>query len=423
MLKIPRNNQCPCGSGKKFKYCCIDKNFTFSADGEGVYRRMLPIDGKTQSILGRQAELFSRHFERDPSQDAPIFLSKYLYSEEDIQKQLLEAMCKAKADPAHIYAYKKTGYLLTEGQLDNYPGAAIEEWNKAIQEFYLLGGEPDENPEAQLFDTTLQALADEFESLIYALGLAADNYFNTPHLDATLPGPTSMMSVSQYQALCACRVHRTLRTIRVLQENRLSEDMLKLSRSIYESYLHMIIVQRDPNAIATLVDIVVGLRQGIFKYKEKNDGSKDKRIIVEVATGREFPKQVITSYKMAAASPYAEDVPFFDFFYSTTSELIHPSVFALDAYVSSHGLDPVKPHMHEEAIIFTACVAAMVVDWIPKMKDCPQQVANDCRTVVTRVQKKLMCLFELLEVWNERLSASNEEVNLLKARCSRLAHN
>lgn len=420
MPKLGPNSPCPCGSGKKFKLCCHGKAFSFLAEDVDSYTVRMPMTGSMQEIAVRSADEFRRHFEREPGPRDPFFLAKYLYSERDTEREIVAAMKAVDVNPAIIYAYKKTGYILSKSQLHRYTGAAIAEWDEAIEEFDEHEGEPDEGPEAQLFDATLASLAVEFESLIYTLGLANDNYFNNPELVSATSRQESILTATQYQALCASRVHRTLRTIRVLVEQQLSEDILKLARSIYESYLHMVAVQCIPSAMETFVDAVVGLRNGTHQYKKRSDGSDDKRFITELASGREILSQ-ISNFRMAEASPYLEDIPFFDFFYTTTSQLIHPTVFALDAYVSSNGLDPIKPHMDEEAIVFTACVATMVVDWIPLMEGCPSQVAIDCRTVVKRIRKKLFSLLELLEVWTKRMGANPKELSIIKARCNRLA--
>lgn len=365
-------------------------------------------------------EIFRRHFERAPDEGDPLFLGRYLLSEEDIERDVVEAMEKEGTDPAHVYAYKKTGFLVVESNLARYTGAAIDEWDAAVAEYNTNGGEPSDGPEAEVFDETLHSLADEFESFIYAFGLAHDNFFNTELLHEGTNEGTSVLTPSQYQALCVSRVHRTLRSVRILEKNRMSEDILKLARTIYESYLHIILVQRRPESMESLVDAVVGLRKGTHQYKKRRDGSDDKRCIIEISTGREFISQ-ISGYKMAEASPIAEDVPFFDFFYQTTSEFLHPTVFALDAYLSSKGLDPVKPHMHEEAIIFTACVTAMVADTISNIRGCPESVKRDCSTVVTRTRRKLLHLLEQLDVWQKRIGATKDEIAILRARCLRLA--
>jgi hypothetical protein len=123
---------------------------------------------------------------------------------------------------------------------------------------------------------------------------------------------------------------------------------------------------------------------------------------------------------MAEASPFVEDIQFFDFFYRHTSEFLHPSIFTLDAYLSEHGLDAVKPHMYEESVIFSACISAMVADRIPSMEGCPIQVAEDCATIVTRVKSILLGLLEILSTWQKGLDMEREDIALLQKRCHRL---
>lgn len=418
MLKLGRNDPCPCGSGKKYKHCCLGKDFTFTAEDEDAYEMQMPMTPALKRIVRNAEAEFRHHFEREPGPGVPLLLLKYLHSEQDLERETVAAMTAAGIDPAIIYAYKKTGYIQSESQMHRYTGAAIAEWDEAIAEFEANGGEPSEGPEAKLFDQTLISLREEFESLIYAIGLAHDNFFNAPAVDAEQVS-AGILTVTQYQSLCASRVQRTLRTMRILEENKFSEDMLKLARSIYESYLHMVVVQQLPTSLEVLVDTVIGLRRGSHMYRKRKDGSDDKRVVIEKSSGRELPAS-ISGYKMAESSPMVEDVGFFDLFYTTTSQLIHPSVFALDGYVSSNGLDPVKPHMHEEAIAFVCCVAAMVVDWIPRMEACPEQVAIDCRTVVGRTKRKLLTLLNLLDIWTKRIGAGTLDLRIIRARVERL---
>src|SRR5579885_1769204 len=41
--KISRNDPCPCGSGKKFKHCCIGKNIDWTARRAAATRRPFPL--------------------------------------------------------------------------------------------------------------------------------------------------------------------------------------------------------------------------------------------------------------------------------------------------------------------------------------------------------------------------------------------
>ncbi|CAH1905719.1 conserved hypothetical protein [Candidatus Nitrotoga sp. HW29] len=414
-----RNTPCPCGSGKKYKHCCAGKAFQFVDETEDSYAIALPIDGRLRELIVKLAVTFRKHFEREPGEGDPIFLTKYLMSEQDIKREMVEAMERSGADPAHIYAYRKTGYLIVEGNIARFTGAALQEWESAISDFCDGRAEISDGPEADLFDSTLNALADEFESFVYALGLANDNFFNLEALHQGAKSSAHLLTPAQYQALCVSRVHRSLRSVINLTEKRYSEDVLKLARSMYESYLHMVLVQNDPQTLEILVDVVIGLRSGTHEYKTRRDGGEDRRFVVELSTGREVASH-ISSFRMAESSRIAEDVPFFDFFYRTTSEFLHPTVFALDAYMSSNGLDPVKPHMHEESIIFTACVAAMVTDALFNIPNCPDRVKIDCRTVVKRTRTKLLTLLDQLDVWRGRMGATQNDISILRARCVRL---
>lgn len=346
-------------------------------------------------------------------------LSKYLASPQDIERLTVEAMQKADADPAHIYAYKKTGYLMAESFVDRATEAALQEWDAAIDEFDAYGGEPPLPSDVMEFDELIGQLHEDIESLIYLIGLASDKFFNTDLLP-TSSGPSPLLSPEQYQSLCAVRVHRTLRSIRMLLHERMSDDVIKLVRSIYESYLHMSMVCHDPAKVYDLVDVIIGLRSGTHQYKKKKDGSDNKRIIVDIKTGQEYLGQ-ISAYRMAESSGMSEDLHFFDFFYRRTSEFLHPSVFALDGYISEHGFDAVKTHMYEEAVVFTACTASMVADRIRFITGCPHQLQIDCLTIVGRVRSRLLRLLELLDVWQQKLGANIDEIRLLQARCRLLA--
>lgn len=420
MAKIGRNEPCPCGTGKKYKHCCAGKVFAWDKESEGSFAQEFPVEGDLKDLIEEQRTTFFRHFEREPGAGDPMLLGKYLLSSDDIKRKTVEAMEKAGIDLDKIYAYRKTGYLITESSLDRATGAAIREWDDAIEEFHKMGGDTSDTPEGKRFDSLLSNLTEELESLIYLFGVATDQFFNTDSIPEPA-NPSSMMSPSQYQALCMVRTHRTLRSIRVLLSERMSDDVLKLARAMYENYLHVVYVGRHPNKVADLVDANLGLRAGSHAYKSKKDGSENRRIIVDKRSGREHDAH-ISAYEMAEASPFVEDIQFFDFFYRHTSEFLHPSIFTLDAYLSEHGLDAVKPHMYEESVIFSACISAMVADRIPSMEGCPGQIARDCVTIVTRVKSILLEMLEILSVWQKNIDMEREDIYLLQKRCHRLSN-
>jgi hypothetical protein len=124
---------------------------------------------------------------------------------------------------------------------------------------------------------------------------------------------------------------------------------------------------------------------------------------------------------MASRSPFIEDLEFFDHFYRLTSDLIHPSVLSAQGYFSECGkIDAVKIHLQEEAIVFCALVAAMTLDRVAAMRDCPTRVAHDCLTVVSRIRRRILGVLEILEDWSKEHSEEKMELRILRMRCERL---
>jgi hypothetical protein len=49
--------------------------------------------------------------------------------------ELVEAMRQANVDPALVYAFRKTGFIPTEGTLELFTPEELEEWDAALAEY------------------------------------------------------------------------------------------------------------------------------------------------------------------------------------------------------------------------------------------------------------------------------------------------
>jgi len=56
-------------------------------------------------------------------------------SEEELKAVMLDLMKRAGADPALIYAFEKTGRLVSEENAKQLSDEDIAEWNAAIEEY------------------------------------------------------------------------------------------------------------------------------------------------------------------------------------------------------------------------------------------------------------------------------------------------
>src|SRR2546428_2919930 len=114
--KLSRNAPCPCGSGKKYKDCCYSKGFDWLEDHE---------DGPQEA--GRD-DLFFK--------DLPPI--------EHVEHELAQAMKKAGIDPAAIYAFEKTGLIVSEDNVHLIPEKGLAEWRAAVEEYNAQHKKPHE---------------------------------------------------------------------------------------------------------------------------------------------------------------------------------------------------------------------------------------------------------------------------------------
>jgi hypothetical protein len=131
--KVSRNAPCPCGSGKKYKQCCIRKDFKWLEDDDGNIFKSMPISDEMSDLLEEQRQAFIAKHGREPSPDDPVFPDMPHF--EHAEHQMIQAMKKAGIDPAIIFATEKTGRLVSEDNQDFLSDMEIDEWNAAIEEY------------------------------------------------------------------------------------------------------------------------------------------------------------------------------------------------------------------------------------------------------------------------------------------------
>jgi hypothetical protein len=132
--KVPRNAPCPCGSEKKYKQCCLRKDFDWLEDDDGNVFKSIPIGDEMTDLLDEQRQSFMAKHGREPGPDDPLFPD--MPHLEHVEHQIIQAMKEAGIDPAIIYAVEKTGRLVSEENQHLLSDAEIDEWNKAMEEYF-----------------------------------------------------------------------------------------------------------------------------------------------------------------------------------------------------------------------------------------------------------------------------------------------
>ena len=131
--KLSRNAPCPCGSGKRYKVCCLRKGIEFTEDDAGTVRQSVPMSDDVAEVVRAQRQKFIDRFGREPGPDDPIFFD--LPHPEHVEHLMVEGMKAAGLDPAIIFAFERTGRLVTADNQHLIPERDLDAWDAAIREY------------------------------------------------------------------------------------------------------------------------------------------------------------------------------------------------------------------------------------------------------------------------------------------------
>lgn len=380
--EVSGNARCPCESGKRYAKCCKKKRLKWLVASDGTFYKSIPLTKDATELVNKAEADYWRVFGRAPNKASdPLLLTKYLVSEDELARQCVEAMRVAGVRPEIIYAYQKTGLILTEQNLDLATTRDVDEWDDAIDEYFEQQEHP---PEPSPTELLFNSLEDEFDSCIICLGYAIDQGVT----EEGTPSSSSLFSVDDYVLLCASKSIKTLRSIKALINEDIGADCLALTRHIYENYLHIVFAINRPDMLEHVVDAVVGLKDGSCEYEVSSTGKVNSRKIIRKSDGAVFQGQ-ISAYKMAESSHHAKDVELFDYLYSFLSDYTHPSFVSLQLVVGDKGcLDPLSNELQGEATFFSICFSAMVLDELRLLRCISLDVKEDIKVITHRVACK-----------------------------------
>ena len=162
--ELRNKEKCPCDSGKIYSSCCKKKAFRWLIDDNGSYYKEIPLTDEALVLINDGKDYFQQIFEREPRYNDPVFLSKYIYSDDAIEKETVWAMQQADIEPHIIYAYQKTqGLLLTHENEHLATTEDLKEWEDAIQEYFQL---KTNSSHSEIIDSLLNSLYEETDSWV-----------------------------------------------------------------------------------------------------------------------------------------------------------------------------------------------------------------------------------------------------------------
>lgn len=135
---ISRNAPCPCGSGRRYKQCCLRKGIEWTVQDDGTVARATPLSSDAAAVVEELRESFRASHGREPGPGDRLFEGDPPF--EIVEHFAVEAMKKAGIEPALIYAYEKTGLMLNAMNERLMPDSDVAEWEAAIEEYERQSG-------------------------------------------------------------------------------------------------------------------------------------------------------------------------------------------------------------------------------------------------------------------------------------------
>jgi len=103
--------------------------------------RRIPLSPEVLQAIERQLEAFRRKFGRDPNDNDPILFDPDAHepvplSDEKYERMVIEAMAEVGISQAMIFAFKRTGRIVTESNKHLLTPEELQEWNDAVDEYH-----------------------------------------------------------------------------------------------------------------------------------------------------------------------------------------------------------------------------------------------------------------------------------------------
>ena len=134
MKRVNADAPCPCGSDEKYKNCCWEKEFSWVEDDDGNISKSTPMSPELEELLQEQKERFRERYGREATPDDYIFFAQE--PDEHLEFHLAQGMRSIGIPPELIYAFEKTGLIVTEMNLNLISKKDPAEWDAAIEEYF-----------------------------------------------------------------------------------------------------------------------------------------------------------------------------------------------------------------------------------------------------------------------------------------------
>jgi len=313
--ELPDDNECPCGSGKKYKNCCKKKNFKYiQSEEEHKIQRAVPIHPELEKGLRQEKIRFKKLFGRTPG-DNDFVLGGVL--EKDLKRSYKIMKREGNVDKAWLYASNKTGLMLSKENMDLLPQREINEFMNSMKEYEKIMKSKVKNNrinELQAIEAVSFMLEhvvnDDISNMIYVLNVFINSYSKRKQSKENF----IIENIKDFLVFCAYKTTIYLQALQELVNGEYYDNAMATDRTIFEILINIKAYKNEPELFKEKILPVAGVDIGTHRRINRNQ-------IEEIETGRIYKYEIQKSQLAEKAGENYKKL--YDTFYRQVSEFIH----------------------------------------------------------------------------------------------------
>jgi hypothetical protein len=319
-------------------------------------------------MLKENKREFEETFGRKPRANDAVFFQKYYSSKKDFERETIKAMEGAGAAPSVVYAYRKTGFIITERNFKKLTPQEQEEWNEAIDEFY---GRLEDGEDKEVIlggDGLKEFMQDAIRRNQVVAGSFVEKHFNRYRRK-----PGSDRDVDLVAAFATTNFTRGLKSIHILLENDVGFDAYHLLRVLYENYLVLKYVYEHPQEVVVFA-AQLGTLLGTHVFATSKTGAPIQSQIVETSTGSKV--NVPSRWAMATALG-ALDQQLYNEIYRLLSSYTHSEITNVRHFLSDSGFDYLNPDFTFDVLVICHLLSLLFFACLKRNCSCAKYLQGD----------------------------------------------
>lgn len=374
--KYPKDKDCPCGSGKKYSECCIDRDFQWVINKEDFVSRIINLSNFPKQLLeGQRAEQERVSRGVDLENDL-VFPELQNISDKEYKYMVIKMMEQINVPKSYIYAYERTDVSTIPGCEKKLMKCDYIKWKEAVDEYEQKNGVEEENIRLPIVEIN--------ESLLYYLTEIVNNYASKK-----LNSNRNDITSKEYLGFLFSKILGFSKSIHILENNFRPYDALLMVRGIYECYLTINWFILCPNESNLWLEANQNLGEKGYCYQQKADGNYNYNVIIN--NKNEKIEKNLRFREMAKIASISNDneLNIFDILYSYLSSYIHPNVTSFWSFNNGRKFSIANQECSGEAVIISTFLLTLVMDKTKKIYKIPAKM----KTKVASIKKELRNLF------------------------------